>query len=110
MFDGLDMGMGNLALLSNARTRSICAENFTGEKGKGGMCELEDGIAYQAARDLGTTWKVNPYVRIAEGETFTLADIEGPGCIQHMWMTPTGVWRCLILRIYWDDCEYPAVE
>ena len=35
MFDGLNMGMGNLYRMSNAKTRSICAENFTGEKGKG---------------------------------------------------------------------------
>lgn len=110
MFNGVNMGLGNMALLSNAKTRSICAENFTGEKGKGGMCRLEDGIAYQAARDLGDTWKVNPYIRIEAGKTFVLADIEGPGCIQHMWMTPTGAWRNLILRIYWDDCDHPAVE
>ena len=52
MFDGLNVGMGNLYRMSNAKTRSICAENFTGEKGKGGMCKLEDGIAGDAARDL----------------------------------------------------------
>ena len=36
-FNGLDMSMGNLYKLSNAETRSISPENFTGEKGKGGM-------------------------------------------------------------------------
>ena len=36
-FNGLDMNMGNLSRLSNAKTRSISPENFTGEKGKGGM-------------------------------------------------------------------------
>lgn len=110
MFNGLNMNMGTLPLLSNAVTRSICAENFTGEKGKGGMCKLEDGIAKEAARDLGTKWKVNPYIRIPSKETFTLAEIEGPGAIQHIWMTPTGKWRYLILRIYWEDQEYPSVE
>ena len=25
-------------------------------------------------------------------------------------MTPTGNWRFSILRFYWDDQEYPAVE
>lgn len=110
MFNGLNMNMGTLPLLSNAVTRSISPENFTGEKGKGGMCTLEDGIAKNAARDLGTTWKVNPYIRIPAKETFTLADIEGPGAIQHIWLTPTGTWRYLILRIYWDDQETPSVE
>ncbi|MDD4437624.1 MAG: hypothetical protein PHS04_06275, partial [Tissierellia bacterium] len=36
-FNGLDMNMGNLYKLSNAETRSISPENFTGEKGQGGM-------------------------------------------------------------------------
>jgi hypothetical protein len=49
-------------------------------------------------------------VRIEAGETWTLADIEGPGAIQQIWMTPTGHWRFSILRIYWDDQEQPAVE
>ena len=33
-FNGLDMNMGNLYRLSNAKTRSISPENFTGEKVK----------------------------------------------------------------------------
>jgi len=33
---------------------------------------------------------------------FTLAEIQGPGAIQHIWMTPTGHLRFSILRIYWD--------
>ena len=44
-FNGLNMGMGNLYQLSDAKTRSISPENYTGEKGKGGMCELENGFA-----------------------------------------------------------------
>ena len=36
-FNGLGLHLGNLPLLSRAKTRSISAENFTGEKGKGGM-------------------------------------------------------------------------
>lgn len=77
MFGGLNMNMGTLPLLSNAVTRSISPENFTGAKGAGGMCKLEDGIAKEAARELGTKWKVNPYIRISSKETFILADIEG---------------------------------
>ena len=34
---GLNFGLGSLPLLSDAKTHSICAENPTGEKGKGGM-------------------------------------------------------------------------
>lgn len=115
-FNGLEMNMGNLYRLSNAQTRSISPENFTGEKGKGGMARPEDqnkpntANASGAARDLGQGWKVNPYIRIQPGETFTMAEIEGPGAIQHIWMTPTGNWRFSILRIYWDDETEPSVE
>ena len=110
LFNGLGMNMGNLWRLSNAKTRSISPENPTGEKGKGGMATVEEGTAGHAASDLGQGWKVNPYIRIQGGETVTLANIEGPGAIQHIWMTPTGKWRDAIIRIYWDGMEYPSVE
>ncbi len=109
-FSGLDLNMGNLSRLSNAKTRSISPENFTGEKGKGGMATLEEGSAARAARDLGQGWKVSPYVRIKPGETFTMAEITGEGAIQHIWMTPTGNYRLSILRIYWDNEDEPSVE
>lgn len=66
--------------------------------------------AHHAARDLGPTWKVNPYIHIKPGETFTLAEIDGSGAIQHIWMTPTGNWRFSIIRFYWDDEKEPSVE
>ncbi len=109
-FNGLNMGMGNLSLMSNAKTRSICAENFTGGKGAGATCEPENGISKDQCRDLGKGWKVNPCIALEANSTFTLAEIEGPGAIQHIWITPTGRWRDLILRFYWDDSAIPSVE
>src|SRR5204862_3308106 len=109
-FNGLDMNLGNLFRLSDAKTRSISPENLTGEPGKGGMTTLENGNAKYAARDLGQGWKVNPFVVITPGETFTIAEIAGPGAIQHIWMTPTGNWRYSIFRFYWDDEKEPSVE
>ena len=109
-FNGLGTDMGNLFRLSDAKTRSISPENFTGEKGKGGMAKLGDGSATDAARELGQGWKVNPFIVIEAGKTFTLAEITGPGSIQHIWMTPTGNWRFSILRFYWDDETEPSVE
>jgi len=107
-FNGVGMHLGNLARLSRARTRSISPENFTGEKGKGGMAT--DGTGAACARDLGVGWKISPSIRIAPGETRTLADVRGSGAIQHIWMTLTGHWRHSILRIYWDNQETPSVE
>ena len=107
-FNGLHMSMGNLPRLSDAKTRSISPENFTGEKGKAGMST--DGPARKAARDLGQGWKVSPYVRIESGKTFTMGEIDGPGAIQQIWLTPSGHWRYLILRMYWDGETEPSVE
>ena len=107
-FNGLGMNLGNLSRLSNARTRSISPENFTGEKGQGGMAT--EGTGATCARDLGRGWKISPSVSINPGQTFVMADIEGQGAIQHLWMTPTGHWRFSILRIYWDGADTPAVE
>ena len=69
-----------------------------------------EGTGREAARDLGVGWKISPKVRIAPGTTFELANIEGPGVIQQIWMTVTGRWRFSILRIYWDGAEHPSVE
>jgi len=106
-FNGLGMNLGNLSLLSNAQTRSLSPENPTGEKGKGGMAIDPD---HGPSKGLGQGWKVRPYINIKAGETVTIADIEGSGAIQQIWMTPTGPRRNLILRIYWDDQEIPSVE
>jgi hypothetical protein len=107
-FDGLDMNLGSLPRLSAAQTRSISPENFTGEKGKGGMAT--EGTGARAARELGQGWKVSPSVRIQPGQTFIMADVQGAGAIQHIWMTPTGNNRLNILRMYWDGEDNPSVE
>ena len=107
-FDGLNMSMASLPRLSNAKTRSVSPENFTGEKGKGGMAT--EGTGARAARELGQKWKVSPSVVIKAGQTFVMADIKGSGAIQHIWMTPTGNNRFNILRIYWDGEDTPSVE
>jgi hypothetical protein len=107
------LGLGNIHLLSQAETRSISAENFGGEKGKGGMAT--QGTGADCARDLGQGWKVSPSVVVPARSTFTLADVEGPGCIQHIWISGDparkgAVSRNYIMRMYWDDQEQPSVE
>ncbi|MFI4976615.1 MAG: glycoside hydrolase family 172 protein [Caulobacterales bacterium] len=108
-FSGLGLHLGNLSRLSQAKSRSISAENFTGEKGRGGMAV--EGTGARMARGLGQGWKISPSVTIDAGDTFTLADIEGPGAIQQMWMALMfSKWRHSIIRIYWDDQQQPSVE
>src|SRR5579859_7083519 len=103
------MGLGNLSRLSNARTRSISPENFTGAKGQGGMATEGTGASH--ARDLGLGWKISPSIIIAPQSTFTLAGIQSSGAIQHIWITTLpNYWRRLILRAYWDGEENPSIE
>lgn len=102
--------LSNIFMLSDAKSRSISPENLTGEPGLGGMAELGNGTGSHAARELGQGWKVSPSVKIEPGQTFTLAEINESGIIQHIWMTPTGNWRFSILRVYWDDEKEPSIE
>ena len=98
-----------LPLLKGGQSRSITAENPKGEKGKGGM----------AASPIGPSRKGAPCLQdVKAGDTVTLAEIDGCGIIQHIWITVDSktspadcfVLRDLVLRIYWDGEEAPSVE
>jgi len=106
---GMATGVSGLSRLADAQSRTISPENPAGAKG--GAARAADGVAAAAARDLGQGWKVNPYVYVRAGETLELADIDGPGVIRQIWLTPAGCpWRLLVFRFYWDGQEQPSVE
>ena len=100
--------LNNLTTRKNIRTFSVSPENMTGRKGMGGMAI--EGSASHAARELGQGWKVNPYLVLQPGSTTVLADVKGQGAIKHIWMTDGAVARWLILRIYFDGQNRPAIE
>src|SRR5690606_30716987 len=80
-FNGLGLHLGTLSRLSNAESRSISPENPTGAKSGGARFAPEtdeQGEMTGPARKLGKGWKVRPSVVIKAGETFELADIDGP--------------------------------
>ena len=52
-FNGLGLHLGNLSRLSDAESRSISAENPTGEKGKGAMALPDKGFS----RLVATFWR-----------------------------------------------------
>lgn len=102
-------GLSSLPLITGAKSRAVTAENPNGEKSSGG----------KTASHLGPGRKGSPCLRnIAAGSTVTLMDVDGPGIIQHIWMTVTNktseanryVLRDLVLRIYWNDEKSPSVE
>lgn len=88
---------------NGVESRSISFENPTGQKGGGG----------KASSGLGLGRKGDPVRLVPAGDTLTLADIEGPGCLRHIWMTtmpdPRSL-RGLVIRIYWEGQDHPSVE
>ena len=101
-------GLANIALLRDAETRSISAENPTGEKSGGAKA---DPNGQGAARMLGKGWKVRPSINLKAESSIELARIEGPGVIQHIWMTVREqAYRDTVLLFYWDGETEPSVE
>ncbi|MDR1734082.1 MAG: DUF2961 domain-containing protein [Oscillospiraceae bacterium] len=99
----------NISEITRRVSRSISAENPTGEKGKAGMST--EGTGAFCARDLGQGWKVSPSINIESGKTAVIADIRDMGVIRHMWLTDSApADRKMILRIYWDGADKPSVE
>ncbi len=92
----------------------ICAYCPQPQAKKSPIGHSTDGTAAssQKKRRIVSRQEVLPPVVIPAGETLTLADIAGPGCIQHIWMTTGGKtsWRDTILRFWWDDAGVPSVE
>ncbi len=84
---------------AGVHTRWVSFENPAGAKGQGGQ-------ANQGRKGA-------PSRPIAAGETVTLLDLEGPGVIRRIWMTVRGNpenLRGLVLRMYWEDQDWPSVE
>lgn len=115
--------LGNLARLSDATTRVVTAENVYGRAGAGGRAEVSDTPPEDVARigqpwdrsgparELGTGWKVRPFTRVPPGQTVTILDVDGPGVIQHIWITLAEKYlRDVVLRMYWDGEAEPSVE
>ncbi|HZT43284.1 MAG TPA: glycoside hydrolase family 172 protein [Chthonomonadaceae bacterium] len=107
--------LSGLPYQSGVTTRQISAENPTGEKSGG--CRWDPDPTNPtlrhsaAALELGRGWKVRPFISVAARETVTLADIEGPGCINEIFLTSNvPEYRALVLRFYWDEEETPSVE
>jgi hypothetical protein len=109
MYNGLNLHLGNLSRLSDAVTRSISAENPTGAPGMGGRAT--EGTGTRASRELGQGWKVSPCLDLDPLQTVAIADIEGSGAIQHIWITVAPeAWRKLVIRFYWDGEAAPSIE
>lgn len=55
--------------------------------------------------------RVSKMVAVEPGETVTLLETDGPGCVTHIWMTlGQNDPRRVVLRMYWDGETDPSVE
>ncbi len=109
MYNGLNLSLGSLSRLSNAQTRSISPENFTGAPGQAGMATT--GTGARSARELGQGWKISPSIHIPPKAEHTIAEITGSGALQQIWLTVhPDWWRRLVIRMYWDGETTPSVE
>ena len=110
----MEINLSNVFQKRNAVSRSLSAENFGGEKGKGGMATAETSLhapSAKCARELGQGWKLSPCLKLSAGQSVTIMDQAGPGVIRHIWVTlDTKYYRHLIVRIYWDGEATPSVE
>jgi hypothetical protein len=81
-------------------SRSVSFENPTGAKGAG-------GTAHRGRKGA-------PQRTLAAGERVTLADLEGPGRIRHLWLTvapmPPEQMRRLTLEVFYDGLAQPSVS
>ena len=107
--DGFQGMLGSLTRFSAWESRSISAENPSGAKG-GGARSVPPTQGHAASR-LGKGWKARSHISLPAGATVTLADVDGPGVLRHIWMTvkPEAYRRC-ILRFFWDGEETPSIE
>lgn len=109
MFLPFNQTISGMPLLDNGVSRAITAENRHGEKGAGG----------KAASNLGVGRKGSPCLyNVKPDSTEVLAEIEGSGIINHIWITvpPSTdvnnmfVLRDIVLKMFWDNDEKPSVE
>jgi hypothetical protein len=80
--------------------RACTFENPTGARGAGGSA---------AGGRKGA-----PFKELAAGEEVTLADIDGPGVVRHIWMTfppaPPEVMRAMVLEVFYDGAAEPSIS
>jgi hypothetical protein len=77
------------------------------------LARLRD-VGSRRASSYDRTGGNEDFVWIEPGEMHQLLDVNGPGCITHIWMTSASkeahYLRKLVLRMWWDEEEAPSVE
>lgn len=76
------------------------------------IIQPQEGCSMRASS--GNPFNNSDSAKFDIGETKTIAELEGPGKITHIWLVPSSMDirypRALVLRIYWDGSDIPSVE
>ena len=90
----------------------ICISMSVRSQSLESIANEQEGISLRATS--GNPFNNGDSMNLTEGETRTIANLEGPGKIVHIWFVPFSSnirWpRALVLRIYWDGSDVPSVE
>jgi hypothetical protein len=83
---------------------------------------VRDATSARVSSAAPEDWSNRDNRWVKPGETFTMAELQGPGVVRHIWLTFTESkpnWLAkegaanpseIVLRMYWDGAEQPAVE
>ena len=106
-------GLGAAAAGTGMLSAQAVPESTPGSGGLAGLPRARGGRRKRASshdRSGGN----NDRIRVNAGETATLAEIDGAGCVRHIWMTfadaEPNYLRRLVLRAYWDGETQPSIE
>jgi hypothetical protein len=115
-----DGPLDGLAKPQEGRSMRVTSTMRVGEVRRGGgERKLDPKAEPRGDLEEASNWD---NFRVAPGETHVLMDEQGPGVITHMWITFLGpepqAWapkgsanhQEMLLRIYWDGNERPAIE
>ena len=79
----------------------------------GGIARLRDARSKRAS-SYDRSGGNDDFVQVPAGKTVTLAAIDGPGCVRHIWITLSAkdemIRRNAVLRMFWDGRTHPSVE
>lgn len=78
------------------------------------LARLRPGVKRRRLSSYDPTGGNSDWWEFAPGQTRAIAEIEGPGCVKHIWTTMWSndkyLYRKVVLRMYWDGEEHPSDE
>ena len=108
------LALAFLALFGSPAARAQTSPAITGPIDPLSFTQLKDFDAFRSSSNNPDPNSNDDSKHPIAGETVTLADLEGPGIVTHVWVTIAaneyGWPRLLRLRVYYDGSSEPSVD